>query len=96
MTLHTKQGVWVVPPLRRGLDSRQYTALGGHVGAGFDAKLSTSAEALSSVSREMSRHECIVAPKGADSACVQVQEVEQQNCGGETHCGNHCRSIKVR
>src|SRR5437773_12527676 len=70
MTLSTKQGVWVVPPLR-GLDSREHPALGGHVGAGFHENPVLPAKALSSVSREMFGHECIGAAKGANSLCLQ-------------------------
>ena len=65
-----------------GVDSGEYTALRGHVGAGLDEDALFFAEALPKVSREMFCDECFVALAGTDSARVQVQEIEQESFGG--------------
>src|SRR5258708_25730818 len=65
-----------------GVDSGGYAALGGDVGGGFDADAVFSAEALPNAAGEMFCDECYGAFAGTDSACVQIQEVEQEGFGG--------------
>jgi len=64
-----------------GVDSGEYAALGGDVGAGFDEDAVLSAPALPEAYREVLCDECFGALARTDSSCLQVQETEQEGFG---------------
>src|SRR5215813_3532908 len=74
MTVRTKQGIWVVPPLRAvwiPADTPHRVAMSGSVSLRTLYFLPTLGR---DSSRQVLRHECIVAAPGIDSSCVQVSE----------------------
>src|SRR5277367_2875393 len=63
-------------PAARGVDSSQDAALGGDPGTGFDAHALLCSQAGANGRGEMFCDERIVAAAGADSARLQIPEVE--------------------
>src|SRR6266436_5596595 len=91
MTMRTKQGVWVVPPMRAvwiPADTPHSVAMSGAV----------SMRTLYFLPRLCKKFcdKCFGALAGTDSSCVQVQEIEQERYGGATGYRNHRRSIEGR
>src|SRR6266403_416737 len=77
-----------------GVDSGEYAALGGDVGAGFDEDAVLSAPALPEAYREVLCDECFGALARTDSSCLQVQETEQEGFGGATNYRDYRRSVE--
>ena len=77
-----------------GMDSGEYTAHGGDVGAGFDEDAVFSAQALPGTTGKMFCDECFGALAGTDSACLQVQKVEQESIGGEADHRDYSRAVE--
>jgi len=78
----------------RGVDSRGNTALGSHVGPGFDENALLSAGPLPHAAWRMSCDECLSAVEGVNSSCMQICKVEQESFAGERDYRNHSRSIE--
>jgi hypothetical protein len=66
----------------RGVDSSGHNALGGNVRSSLYEDTVFSAKALPDLSRALFCDECFGASAGADTACLQIQEVEQEIVGG--------------
>jgi hypothetical protein len=76
MTLHTRQGVWVMPPLRAvwiPADTPHSVAMSGPVSMRTLYFLPRLCPKIS--------EKCFAVAAGADSSCLQVQEVEQESFG---------------
>src|SRR5712692_8502248 len=89
MTLRTKQGVWVVPPLRAvwiPANTPHSVAMSGPVSM-------RTLYFLPRLCKEFC-DECFGAFAGTDSSCLHIQEVEQEGFGGEADYRGDRRSVE--
>ena len=61
------------------VDTGGYASLGAHVGSRLDENALLLAEAFPRFCRKMCCDECVTAFEGADTACLQISQVDQES-----------------